>query len=345
MKQSNVKKPFIDSPQLEQLMEDVTLWPLPFLPKELKDKIPAGSSKSYPDISSWFRKKIQSSGCLYSREDCEETLINWLYAFIRLNIKRGPVFNLREVLRTGEADCLGYAKLFTTLGRDCGLDLGVVEVIIDNRGRNVSHTVTLVNLAGGGKRFVDFWYGSQNIRPKRVGLQVKGKSGWEIEDIDFSRIKKTVDISYLPDEAIDAVTLYIEGNRSLKTGNYGLAVEKYTRAAALYPQNARVYYNRAVAYEMLGEPEKAEADYKLALKDEAAIKRTLATQPQEVVDLMKLDEKFIPEPDQEIYLLHKGFITGRKVSPQQLALKCAMDKEEVEAVLSFIEIVLRKCCA
>lgn len=342
MKQSNVKKPFMDSPQPEQLAEVVTYWHLPSLPEELKDTIPVNSRKSYLDLSSWFRKKIQLSGCLYSQEAFEETIVKWLYAFIRLNIKRGPVFDLRKVLQTEKADCLGYAKLFTTLGRDCGLDLGVVEVIIDNRGRNVPHTVSLVNLAGGGKRFVDFWYGSQNIRPRRMGLRIKRKSGWDIEDIDFSDINRAGDISYLQDEAVDAITLYVEGNRSLKAGNYRQAVEKYTRAAALYPQNARIYYNRAVCYEKLALPQKAEADYKLALKDEAAIKRTLATQPPEVVDLMKLDEKFIPEPDQEIYLLHKGFITGRKVSAEKIAMKFSMDQEEAEAVLGLIEKVLRK---
>jgi tetratricopeptide (TPR) repeat protein len=342
MNQQDINKPFKDSPNPEQLEEVLALWRLPDLSDELQEQIPKESRKSYWDLSSWFRKKLVSCGCPYSGEKCQETLITWLYDLIRLNVKRGPAFDLGKVLRTSDADCLGYAKLFTTLGRQCGLDLGIAEVVTDNRGRNVPHTLTLVRLASEKKQFVDFWYGSQNIRPKRLGLRVKRAGGWNVEDIDFPEIKKAVDISYLPDQCVDAITLYIEGNHSLKKGNYGRAVEQYTQAAALYPQNARIYYNRAIGYEKVGQPEKAEVDYARALQDDSALIRTLATQPHDVVDLMLLDEKFIPQMDQQIYLLRKGYIAGRPVSPKQIALKYSLLQAELEAILSFIERILGK---
>ena len=127
---------------------------------------------------------------------------------------------MREVLKTCRADCLGYAKLFSVLGRHYGLNLGIVEVVTDNRGRIMPHTATLVKLADGSPQFVDFWYGCRNIRHQRLGLNIKREGRWRIEDIDFSAIKEVEEISYLPDDTVDSITLYILGNRSLKDGNY-----------------------------------------------------------------------------------------------------------------------------
>jgi tetratricopeptide (TPR) repeat protein len=309
MKHSGVSNMFKDSPQPEQLEEAISSW--------------------------------QSPGRGFSRHNKDEkTLIQWLYAYIRLNVKRGRVFDLREVLQTGEADCLGYAKLFTTLGRKYGLDTGVVEIVTDNLGRNVPHTCALVKLTDGGRQFIDFWYGSPDIRHKRLGLRVKNKGIWNTQDAAFTSLKRAEDISYLPDEQVDAITLYIEGNRSLKEGKYALAIEQYTRAIGLYPQNTRLYYNRAIGYEKLGQKVKSEADYACALRDMTAIRRTLAAQLPDAVDLIKLDQHFIPEIDQEIYLLHRGFITGRPLSPDRIALKLAIPREEVEAMLDFVQSIL-----
>ena len=135
----------------------------------------------------------------------------------------------QEVLGSGQADCLGYAKLLTVLGRLSGLDLGVIEVIIDTRGTTVPHTAVLVRLAGGKAQVIDLWYGSQDIRHRRLGARVRRGREWNIEDIDIRGIRKFEGLSYLPDSCVDAITLYIEGNRSLKKGDYSEAVGQYTR--------------------------------------------------------------------------------------------------------------------
>lgn len=337
--EKNTVTRFRDSPSPEELDEAVDGWYLPELPEELKYRIPPYYRRRVWDyFHMWYRIELESLETrLSAREKIEKTVTAWLYDLIRLNVKRGRFFDLLQVLRTGNADCLGYAKLFVTLGRRCGLDLGIVEVIIDNRGCRVPHTATLVRMAGGRRRFIDFWYGSRNIRHKRLGLQVKREGLWRIEDIDYREIKKAEDISFLPDDRVDAITLYIEGNRHLKQDDYTLAIDRYSESIRLYPQNARTYYNRAIAFEKLGQPEKAQADYARALQDETALCRTLAAQPEDVVDLARLDEKFIPELDQQIFLLHTGFITGKEVSPAQIAKRLDIPPDEVEAVLSFIK--------
>jgi tetratricopeptide (TPR) repeat protein len=254
-----------------------------------------------------------------------------------MNVIRGRIFDLDEVLETRQADCLGYAKLFTVLGRYCGLDTGIVEVIIDNRGKTVPHTVALARMVNRRRQFIDLWYGSEDIRHKRLGLRLKRGGKWQMADSDFKDLPEAEDISYLPDHCVDAITLYIEGNRSLKQKDYARAVEQYSQAVRLYPQNARIFYNRAVAYENLGETEKAQADYARALRDESSVIRTLATQPEEVVDLIRLDEEQIPDEIQYAYLLSQGFVTGKKVSAAKIAEKLRLSLAQIEAALALVE--------
>ena len=84
----------------------------------------------------------------------------------------------------------------------------------------------------------------------------------------------------------------------------------YSESIRLYPRNSRVYYNRAVALEKLGKPEDAETDYARALHNDYSIIRTLATQPEDVVDLIRLDDENMAEADQQDYLRRHGFLKG-----------------------------------
>jgi tetratricopeptide (TPR) repeat protein len=331
---------FKDSPGPDQLPKTISRWSLPDLPYELKDRVTRFRRNWFRELSTFYQSKLKLPENKKSRHKVEITIINWLYDFVRLNIKRGRDFNLSEVLQTGEADCLGYSKIFTHLGRLCGLNLGVVEIITDCLGRNVPHTATLVNLSGGKKRIIDFWYGSKNIRHKRLGLLVKNHGIWKIDDLDYSDIRHVEDVSHLPDVQVDAITLYIEGNRALNEVNYTLAVNLYTQAANIFPENSRIYFNRAVCYEKMGKNRKSKSDYTLALGNDKALKRTLATQPQDVIDLIQLDHQFIPEIDQKIFLLHNGYITGRKESPENIGRKTSFAPEEVKAVLKLVDNLL-----
>ena len=271
------KSQFLDSPEETELSKTIEGWPKPAGPEVLAQLFRANGDFSFWKSAELIKEDLRNTAVPGKKVQLEKATLNWLYDFIRLNVKRGRIFDLLEVLETGRADCLGYAKLFTVLGIRWGLDLGVVEVVIDNRGQAVPHTATLVKLADGSPRFVDFWYGCRNIRHQRLALNVKRRGRWQVEDIDFPDIKNAQEIAYLPEYCVDAVTLYIRGNRSLKQEDYAGAIQQYTESIQLYPENARVYYNRAIAYEKMGETGKAEADYRRALRDDNSIIRTLAT--------------------------------------------------------------------
>jgi tetratricopeptide (TPR) repeat protein len=327
---------FLDSPEQYRLVAAVNRWQKPVLPQKLEALSGKPEEIKFWELCFGLKDKLKSINNIRTRSRFEKSLIDWIYNLIRLNIKRGRIFNLNEVLDTARADCLGYAKLFTMLGRHCGLDLGIVEVVVDIRGMNVPHTATLVRLSDSRRQTVDFWYGSTNIRHQRLGMYVKQGNKWQIEDIDYKSVREAEDVSYLPDYAVDAITLYIEGNRSLKTGDNAGAVERYSRAIRLYPLNARIFYNRAIAYERLNYPEAAQVDYARALLDESSTSRTLATQPQDIEDLIRLDEAKVPEVDQRVFLLRNGFVTGRKLSPSKIARRLGLSSQKVKNILETI---------
>ncbi len=279
MQRKNIPVAFDDVPEMEELAAVINSWHRPEPPSRLKNVSSAFTAGGEDTI--WQRlKKIRSR---HYKSRLEVKLIGWLYDFIRINVKRGRVFDLREVLRQGSADCLGYAKLFTLLGRLLGLDVGVIEVVIDEEGRYVPHTAVLARLENHRLRFVDLWYGSKDIKHRRVGLQVKRGGVWQIEDQELPELHHQGEVCYLPDHCVNAITLYILGNRHLNRQEFDRAIRYYSRAIELYPSNARFFYNRAVAYENLGELEKANTDYAKALRDESAVIRILAREYDELL--------------------------------------------------------------
>lgn len=317
---------FIDSPSVKDLQDALLTWQKSGVPRERGD--------IYERLLGFADNLELPAGFGRSRYDA--VMLDWLYDFIRANIKRGPVFDLRETLHRHQADCLAYSKLFTLLGRKLGLDVGVVDVLIDSGGRFVPHTAILVNIKNRRARFIDLWYGSRDIKHKRLGLRVHEGGGWVVKDINFTEIAGQA-INYLPDTCVDAITLYVIGNRYLGSGEFAEAIESYTHAIQLYPQNRRAFYNRAIAYEQTGESEKAMADYTQAMMDESAIIRLRASEYDEITALSQLDIKAVADKAQEIYLLHRGIVTGRPVPVTGIARRYAMPEDEVAGTIAAVE--------
>jgi tetratricopeptide (TPR) repeat protein len=130
------------------------------------------------------------------------------------------------------------------------------------------------------------------------------------------------------------------GIRLADTSELHEAIRCYTGAIAQYPQNARLYFNRAVAYENLGNRRAAEADYAIALRDEASLIRVQARRHDEVVRLIALDQIGLSVRDEQMYLLRKGFVTGREVSPERIAARYHTCADDVNRVTSRIETQL-----
>jgi len=340
MSKESVAVLFNDAPEIEQAEIVINGWRSPELPDRLKCTVRASGESATTELACLVRERVARVHSLRFKTRLEVEVINWLYDFLRANVKRGRVFDLSTVLLEGSADCLGYAKLFTVLGRLFGLDVGVVEIVVDNAGRYVPHTAVLVRLSNGRLRFIDLWYGSKNIRHKRIGLQVKRGGRWQVEDLEYGELGSQEQVSYLPDSFVDAITLYIRGNRCLDRHDFNAAIRSYSEALRLYPGNARFHYNRAVAYENLGDRRKAGAGYAQALRDDAAVIRVLAMEHEEVVGLLNLDASGVNSLAQDIYLLHKGLATGREVPPASIAKRFGLSEMETTAILFSVEAEL-----
>ena len=321
-------------------------WSLPPIPPGLRAITEKYQDKklNLKDLGNRVREELTQTLDTGEKAKIELATLDWLYEFIRGNVKRGRVFELNQVVNQRCADCLGYAKMFQLLGKRFGLDIGIVEVVIDNAGRYVPHPINILRLAGKRYQFIDPWYGSKDISHQRIGIQVKEGGKWLIKDVNRDELEKLTDVKGLPTECVDAITYYIMGNRHLEQGiryhdekELRKAIDHYDEAIKLYPQNARFYFNRAIAYENKGEKEKAEKDYARALKDKASQIRVLAREYEESTQLIELDQRNISLQKQEIYLLRKGFITGKEKSAEEVASQFGISAEEVEQIMSEIE--------
>jgi hypothetical protein len=127
--------PFEDSPQPAEMEKILNRWQELRLPPGLERHIQPSGRENMVELFKLIRDQISSIKGTRYKNRLEVQIIGWLYDLIRQNVKRGRVFDLRQVLVQGKADCTGYSKLFTLQGRMCGLDAGAVDVVIDNGGR------------------------------------------------------------------------------------------------------------------------------------------------------------------------------------------------------------------
>lgn len=321
-------------------------WQMPPLPHCLRAE--AGHRRhdreSWPQLARQVRSRLSAAPGKQAKARLELYVVDWLHDTIRMNIKRGRLFELDRVLRESQADCFGYAVLFHRIGERLGLNTGIVEVLIDNAGRKVPHVVNIVGLSDGRRRFIDLWYGSKSIHHRRLGLMVRQKGRWSVIDIGRKHLRRFTRVRGLPPRCIDAIEEYMIANRHLERGlrlsnrkEIQRAVRLYTQAIARYPQNARLHFNRAVAYENLGNNEAAAADYAAALRDESARIRVQARQHEDVVRLIALDETGVNAREQAIYLLRKGFITGKEIPAQRIAGSYHISSGRINKIVSRVE--------
>ncbi len=109
MQAENISVAFDDAPKMEQLEAVISGWHRPEPPNGLENAASAFGAGGEGVI----RRRLNKIKSSRHKSQLEVKVISWLYDFIRVNVKRGRVFDLSEVLRRGSADCLGYAKLFT----------------------------------------------------------------------------------------------------------------------------------------------------------------------------------------------------------------------------------------
>jgi hypothetical protein len=71
-------------------------------------------------------------------------------------------------------------------------------------------------------------------------------------------------------------------------------------------------------------------DYQRAFSTDPSLARVLAT-IEDIEPLTELDEKGITEPEQQVYLLRKGFVTGQVEEWTEIASRYGITSAEAQA--------------
>lgn len=233
-------------------------------------------------------------------------------------------FDLIDVIKNKQAQCLSYSQLVYILGNSIGLSVEAIDVEKPMTGAlpvGIGNIAGIVSLTDGKMMMVDLVPGGFVSKPFIIKKEfAKVGNYWELKDEDnplgIHRRIQIFDrngliaaiynergviygksgqyqkaISYLV-KAIElnlryAMAYYNRGNAYLKLGQYNQAISDYTRAIELDPKYALAYYNRGITYAYLGKFEEAKKDLLKAVELNPALKAFV----KEVSDHFKLNLK------------------------------------------------------
>ncbi len=179
-------------------------------------------------------------------------------------------FDLADVIKNKQANCLGYSQLFYILGNSISLSVIPINVVelqapgpLPTGAAHVSYIVSLfdgrtimLNLVPGGfvsERFII------EERFTKIG------NYWELKDKD-NPLDIYRKIQLLDKDGLIAYVYSNRGNVCASTGQYDRSIRDYIRAIKLNPNFAEAYNNRGIAYRNLGELKQAVADYTKAIE-------------------------------------------------------------------------------
>jgi len=214
------------------------------------------------------------------------------------------VFELQDVIRYEQAQCLGYSQLYYALGRALGLAVRPINVVkLEGRrrlGAGVAHVSCMVDLSDGRTMMLDLVPGGFISRPFVFGdkfkqvdncrqinddckslkifrkvevLSAEGLAAHRYNNLgsvySFSERLDDAELSY--SRAIELNPNFAEAynNRGVakwRSGRGEEALRDYSKAIELRPEYAEAWNNRAITYEKKGELERAISDYTRAIE-------------------------------------------------------------------------------
>ncbi len=207
-------------------------------------------------------------------------------------------FDLADVIKHKQAQCLGYSQLVYIAGNSVGLSvqaIGVVELMtLGLLPPEAAHTGSIVSLTDGRRMMVDlvpegfiskpfiieeeftkvgnYWELKDKTNPLGIHrrIQIYERNGL-IAAIYSRRGTVYSGLGQLPEAISDynkaiklnpkfAEPYYNRGNAYVKLGQPTQAISDFAKAIELNPKYAEAYSNRGTAYAFLGKPEQAKKD-------------------------------------------------------------------------------------
>jgi len=185
--------------------------------------------------------------------EIEERIINKLSRRGRQEFpldRAAEFFDLADVIKHRQAQCVGYSQLFYVLGRAVGLKTEAINVQELATGRLTDHVACIVSLADGGMVMVDLTrFVSKRFLIKEEFTQIGNYL--ELKDGNNPlQIHRTFQI--LDRNGLLAVIHIKRGNAYYKLGKFSIAIPEYIKATELNPKYAEAYVNIGIAYAKLG---------------------------------------------------------------------------------------------
>ncbi len=200
----------------------------------------------------------------------EEKITNKLYDRIRKEVGfNEDYFDLADVIKHRQSQCLGYSQLFYVLGNSIGISVkstSVAELKTGALPRGLAHTANIVNLADGKTIMADLMPRGFISMPFVIGKEF-AKAG------DYLELKKKdnplgIDRKFqiLGENELIAYIYNKRANAYSKAGQYSESLAELAKAIKHYPEYAEAYFNRGVVYRYLEQHPQALSDYDRAIE-------------------------------------------------------------------------------
>ncbi len=200
----------------------------------------------------------------------EETIIRRLSQKIKKEIGYNEkLFDLADVVKYRQAQCLGYAQLFYVLGNSIGLPTSatnVLETAIGAWPAGLAHTAGIVCLTDGKAMLVDLVSDGSVSTPFIMEKEFKRAGNyWELKD-NSNHIRIDRKIQILDKNKLIAYIYNNRGSAYSARGQYTKALSAFTNSIGHHPKCAQAYSNRGIVYRNLDEYSRALSDFTCAIK-------------------------------------------------------------------------------
>ncbi|MEJ2704774.1 MAG: tetratricopeptide repeat protein, partial [Sedimentisphaerales bacterium] len=209
-------------------------------------------------------RKNDTSGNIAEAQfvEVEANIVNELGQRIRKEISfHEGLFELADIIKTKQAQCLGYSQLVYILGYSLNLPVRVIDVLELHSSEPLpsrfSHVACLVNLADGRSIMVDLVPGGFISRPFTLEEEfAKVGNYWELKD-ESNPLKIHRRIQIRDRNGLIAHVHDNRGNVYTDSGQFDKALSEYAKAIELNPTYAEAYNNRGGVYADLGQFDRA----------------------------------------------------------------------------------------
>ncbi len=183
------------------------------------------------------------------------------------------LFDLGDVIKHRQAQCVGFSQLFYVLGNSVGLSvktINVAELMVPGPlPAGYGHMACTIGLPDSKVIMIDLYYVFPKLlisTPFIIEKEfTKVGNYWELKDKENPLgIHRRIQI--LDKKGLIAAIYTERGTAYANQGQFTKAISDYNRAIELNPKYAEAYTNRGLAHRMLGQLTKAISDYNKAIQ-------------------------------------------------------------------------------